>query len=132
TTLTTLCQLLAPCIPFVTDVMWRNLKAQGRPSMGFEESVHLTDFPAADESLIDTQLCDDMESLLDLISLGLSARQAAKIMVRQPLAELRVSAGTDADRRAVSRFADLIREARHGATIGVGAGGDSQLGERLA
>ncbi|MCE9532642.1 MAG: DUF5915 domain-containing protein [Planctomycetes bacterium] len=51
-----------------------------------------------------------MEALLRLVSLGGAARNAAKIKVRQPLAELRVQPINDADRRAVERFADQIQE----------------------
>ena len=103
TTLTTLCKLMAPCVPFVTEVMWKNLRLPGDL-----ESVHLCGFPTADESLIDTALSQDMAAVQRVISLGLAARQTAKINVRQPLAELVVSPGSDADRRAVERFPDLI------------------------
>ena len=49
-----------------------------------------------------------MAAVQRVISLGLSARQTAKLNVRQPLAELVVSPGSDADKRAVERFPDLI------------------------
>jgi isoleucyl-tRNA synthetase len=110
TTLTTLCKLMAPCVPFVTEVMWQNLAAHGPQSVGVRESVHLCDFPVADESLIDEQLSQDMAAVQRVVSLGLSARQAAKLNVRQPLAELVVSPASDADRRAVERFADIITD----------------------
>jgi isoleucyl-tRNA synthetase len=109
TTLTTLCKLMAPCVPFVTEAMWRNL-THGQQSVGVPESVHLCDFPVADEKLIDKALSDDMKAVREVITLGLSARQAAKIGVRQVLAELVVSPASDADRRAVERFPDLIRD----------------------
>ena len=51
-----------------------------------------------------------MESLLRLVSLGSAARNAVKIKVRQPLAELKVQPANDSDRRAVERFADQIQE----------------------
>jgi isoleucyl-tRNA synthetase len=87
--------------------MYQNLEAwQGsRPP-----SVHLCDFPKLDTLLIDERLTADMDRLLDLVSLGLSARNEAKIRVRQPLAELKVRPGNDSDRRAVERFADQIEE----------------------
>ncbi len=122
TTLTTLCKLMAPCVPFITEMMWRNLnvQAQGRPSLGGPESVHLCDFPVADDALIDEQLSKDMKAVQTVISLGLSARQAAKLNVRQPLAEVLVNPSPlqdssrvllgDADKRAVERFSDLILE----------------------
>jgi isoleucyl-tRNA synthetase len=103
TTLTTLCKLLAPCIPFATEKMWRNLRLLSDP-----ESVHLCDFPTADPKLIDSQLSQEMAALQRVVSLGLSARQLAKLNVKQPLAEIVVSPGSEADRRAVERFPDLI------------------------
>ena len=109
TTLTTLCKLMAPCVPFVTEVMWQNLfvKAQGVNAPLAGASVHLCDFPDADDALIDAALTEDMAAVRTVITLGLSARQAAKLNVRQPLAELVVS-GTEATNRAVVRFTDLI------------------------
>jgi isoleucyl-tRNA synthetase len=105
TTLATLCKLMAPCVPFVTEAMWKNLRTPAD-----RESVHLCDFPAADESLVDAALSEDMEAVQAVITLGLSARQAAKLNVRQPLAELVVSTESDAARRAVERFADIITD----------------------
>src|SRR5262249_13034648 len=81
TTLMTLCKLMAPCIPFVTEAIWKNLRLPAD-----RESVHLCDFPVADDSLIDKELSDDMAAVQRVISLGLSARQLAKLNVRQPLA----------------------------------------------
>src|SRR5205085_4506677 len=52
TTLTTLCKLMAPCVPFVTEAMWRNLASgvRSQESGVRTESVHLCDFPVADDS----------------------------------------------------------------------------------
>src|SRR5262245_12712894 len=85
--------------------MWQNLRAGSGA-----ESVHLTDYPAPDGSLIDTALSQDMDAVLRIVSLGGAARNAAKQKVRQPLAELRVSPGSDADREAVERFPGLITD----------------------
>jgi isoleucyl-tRNA synthetase len=62
------------------------------------------------ETLIDEELSADMDALLRLVSLGSAARNTVKIKVRQPLAEMKVQPGSDADRRAVERFADQILE----------------------
>jgi isoleucyl-tRNA synthetase len=74
------------------------------------ESVHLCEYPVADEGLIDERLSADMEALLRLVSLGSAARNEARIKVRQPLAELRVKAGNDEEKRAVDRFSDQIAD----------------------
>ena len=106
TVLATLTRLFAPVIPFLTEQMYRNLV----PGPD-DRSVHLTDFPEVDETLIGASLSADMEALLRLVSLGSAARNAGKIgKIRQPLAEMKVLPGSDNDRRAVERFADQIRE----------------------
>jgi isoleucyl-tRNA synthetase len=105
TVLTTLAKLFAPIIPFYSELMWQNLRRTADA-----ESVHLCDYPVADAALIDTQLSADMEALLSLVTLGGAARNVKKIKVRQPLAELKVQPGSDADRRAVERFADQITD----------------------
>jgi isoleucyl-tRNA synthetase len=106
TVLTTLAQLIAPVVPFLAEAMWQNLRfATDR------ESVHLCDYPTANEALIDSELSADMEALLRLVSLGGAARNAGKVAkIRQPLAELKVQPGSDDDQRAVERFADEFRE----------------------
>ena len=104
TVLLDLCRLCAPVVPFVTEVMWKNL------AVGRTESVHLADYPAADEARVDATLSQDMDAVLRIVSLGGAARNAAKQKVRQPLAELRVAPGSDADRRAVERFPGLITD----------------------
>jgi isoleucyl-tRNA synthetase len=103
--LTDICKLCAPVIPFITETMWQNLRTRFDP-----ESVHLCDFPAADPALVDEQLSTDMDALLNLISLGGSARNVAKQKVRQPLAELKVQPGSPAEAQAVKRFPDQILE----------------------
>jgi isoleucyl-tRNA synthetase len=106
TVLTTLTRLFAPVVPFLTEQMYRNL-VPGEE----DRSVHLTDFPEVDESLIDASLSADMQALLRLVSLGSAARNAGRIgKVRQPLAEIKVQPVGDSDRQALERFADQIRE----------------------
>jgi isoleucyl-tRNA synthetase len=106
TVLLTLTKLFAPVMPFLAETMYRNLVDAGVA----KDSVHLEPYPDADESLIDAMLSTDMDNLLRLVSLGSALRNAVKIKVRQPLAELKVQPGEDADRRAVERFADQIEE----------------------
>ncbi len=109
TVLVTLVKLCAPVIPFVTEKMYRNLREPSDES-GRPESVHLCAYPSADETLIDHELSDEMDALLRLVSLGGSARNAVKIKVRQPLAEIKIQPSNDAEKKAVERFADQIRD----------------------
>jgi isoleucyl-tRNA synthetase len=108
TVLVTLAKLCAPVIPFLSETMYQNLVSPR--SADRAPSAHHAEYPHVDASLIDTQLSQDMDALLRLVSLGSAARNAVKIKVRQPLAELKVQPGSDADRRAVERFAEQIQE----------------------
>jgi isoleucyl-tRNA synthetase len=82
--LVTLAQLLAPFTPFVAEELWRNLAAgrDGRP-----DSVHLSDYPAADEADVDEELDDAMGTARAIVELGRRIRTDAKVKVRQPLLE---------------------------------------------
>ncbi len=71
-------QLLAPFCPFVSDALYQDL-AQTR------ESVHLSDWPAVDESAIDPDLEADIALSRQVVSQGLAARTESKLKVRQPL-----------------------------------------------
>ena len=102
--LLTFTKLLAPIMPFLAEKIYRNLVDAG------DHSIHLEDYPAPDAKMIDEVLSEDMEALLHLVTLGSASRNTVKIKVRQPLAELRVLPGNDADRRAILRFADQLCE----------------------
>ena len=75
--LVTIARLLAPLCPFIADEIYRNL-AGG-------ESVHLTDWPAIDESAIATSLETEVAVARQVVTLGRAAREEAKLKVRQPL-----------------------------------------------
>ncbi len=84
-------RLLAPFIPFMTEAMYQNLVRSVRPNA--YESIHHTAWPQADEAVIDDSLLEQMELARQVASLGLSARNAAGLKVRQPLARVLVYAG---------------------------------------
>ena len=90
TALVTLAKTAAPMIPFMAEDIYQNLVRSVDPSA--PESVHLCDFPTADESLVDPALESDMDEILQIVVLGRSARNAANIKNRQPLARLYVQA----------------------------------------
>ena len=81
-------RLLAPFTPFVTEVMYQNL-VRGVFDDALE-SVHHTDWPVTDESVIDQVLLDRMALARRMTSLGLAARSSANLRVRQPLRKLYV------------------------------------------
>ncbi|HAN95999.1 MAG TPA: isoleucine--tRNA ligase [Planctomycetaceae bacterium] len=86
--LTTVAKLVAPFVPFVAESIWRNLASVFGDRV--PESVHLCDYPTADESLADPVLAQRMALLREIASLGRSARMEAKLKVRQPLSRVEV------------------------------------------
>lgn len=98
--LTTLAKLLAPFNPFISEALYRNLAAEQAP--GAPPSVHLCDWPVADEALIDEELAAATALAMRLARLGRSARAAADLRVRQPLAEVVVDLATDRERAALA------------------------------
>jgi isoleucyl-tRNA synthetase len=105
TVLVTLAKLFAPIMPFLTESMYRNL-VDGPE----DRSVHLCEFPQADEALLDAELSEDMDALLHVKAVGSAARNTVKLKVRQPLAEMKVQPANDRERRAVERFAHLLTD----------------------
>jgi isoleucyl-tRNA synthetase len=100
--LTTVCRLLAPFTPFITEAIWRNLARDGA------ESVHLTDYPEADRQDIDEPLEASMESARRIVSLGRTIRTEAGIKVRQPLRRAIVHAGGEPE--TLAPLLDLVAE----------------------
>ena len=87
--LVTLCKLVAPYTPFMAEMMYQNLVPQFDASAPV--SVHLCDYPTADESMIDPALEAGMEEVLRVVELGRSARNSGAVKNRQPLAEMLVA-----------------------------------------
>ena len=104
--LVTLCKLLAPLVPFVSEVMYQNLV---RPvNEGAPESVHHCDWPEADASAVDQELLERMTLAMQIASLGRSARSTSGIKLRQPLSRARVHIGKQAV--DLGDLADLVTD----------------------
>lgn len=104
TALVTFAKVAAPMLPFLSEEIYQNLVA--RLDKTAPESVHLCDFPTADASLIDPALEERMEEVLTAVVLGRSARAAANVKTRQPLAAMYIRA----DFRLDTFFTDIIKE----------------------
>src|SRR5690606_31535453 len=87
--LISLAKIIAPYTPLVAEDVYVNL--------GGGESVHLADFPIADETLIDAELERDMESSKVIVELARNVRNETGIKTRQPLSELIVSLDREFD-----------------------------------
>jgi isoleucyl-tRNA synthetase len=92
-------RVAAPLLPLTTEVVWRGLTG-GR-------SVHLTDWPNANELPADAALVTAMDRVRQVASSALSLRKANKLRVRLPLARLLVAAG---DAESLREFTDIIRD----------------------
>ncbi len=78
-----LCSLIAPFVPFMAESMYQNLVRSVKKDA--PESVHLTDFPTYDESMIDAEGDRQMNALISAVQLGRACRNLANLKVRQPL-----------------------------------------------
>ncbi len=89
-----LSKVIAPYAPFISDEMYKNLVG--------EESVHLADFPEAEEAYIDLEVEEKMDLVRSLVGLGRSAREQERIKVRQPLQKIMV------DGKYEAQIADMV------------------------
>lgn len=108
TVLVSLCKLLAPVIPFLTEQMYQNLVRKVDASA--PESVHLCDYPRVDQIQLDAALSERMALAQIVVNLGHGLREKANQRVRQPLAELRVACGDPHRMAAIVNLADVIRD----------------------
>lgn len=106
--LATLARLQAPIVPFLSEAIYQNLVRSVDPSA--PESVHHCGWPAADESLVDRELMENMGILLRLVNLGRAARAQSGIRVRQPLPALRIVPRNPGDEVAVAPLLDQLRD----------------------
>ena len=88
TVLRTMALISAPFTPFMSETMYQNMVRTVDKSA--PESIHLCDWPKKDEIFIDPELEANMAAVLDIVVLGRSARNAANIKNRQPVASMYV------------------------------------------
>lgn len=132
--LLTLSKLIAPFTPFFAETMYQNLVGNGDRGSGIGEqgrrngesdrarppapdprspfpcSVHLCDYPVADEALIDEKLAAEMDLVREVVSLGRAARTAAKLRVRQPLAVAEIILARPEHAEWLTAHSDLIAD----------------------
>ena len=88
--LVVLTQLLAPMVPFIAEHVWQELVIPADKQAPL--SVHLTDFPIADKSLINIELNSQVALTRRLVELGRACRSESAIKIRQPLSRALISA----------------------------------------
>ena len=106
TCLDTVARLSSPIAPFFSEQLYRDLNnATGKNAA---ESVHLTDFPVADNKLIDKALEERMEAAQLISSLVLSLRKKANIRVRQPLSKIMIPVANEEMKEQLNKISHLI------------------------
>ncbi|MDN3585160.1 isoleucine--tRNA ligase [Pedobacter aquatilis] len=105
TCLETLAQLMSPVAPFFADWLYRNLTVTDKTAA---QSVHLTLWKEADQSLIDNDLNERMVYAQDISSMVLSLRKISKINVRQPLEKILIPSLNGDFEQKISKVADYI------------------------
>jgi isoleucyl-tRNA synthetase len=129
-------KLIAPFVPYLAEELFQNLKgnSEDKPSLGkldstrpvsskatgleksalqslqspqSVESVHLEDYPVSQTEHIDTELQRDMQAVIDVVSLGRTARGESNMKIRQPLSVMYVPAKL---RDSLDKMLDLVKE----------------------
>jgi isoleucyl-tRNA synthetase len=90
TALVTVSKVAAPLIPFMTEEIYQNLVCSVDPKAPI--SIHLCDFPVANEDLINPELEGNMDHVLKLVVMGRACRNNANIKNRQPIGQMFVKA----------------------------------------
>lgn len=99
-------QLSSPIAPFFMDNMFRDLNMISNKQN--VESVHLTDFPKADENYIDKDLEERMQLAQKYSSMVLSLRKRSNIRVRQPLNKIMIPVGSEKFKKQIEAVKELI------------------------
>jgi isoleucyl-tRNA synthetase len=105
--LVTLIKVMAPVTPFVTDTIYRNLVCSFDSEA--PASLHLCDFPEYQAELVDERLLGEIDTIIQVVTLGRSARNQAGIKIRQPLSEILVAGGQEV-LAAVEKSRDQLLE----------------------
>lgn len=101
-------KLLAPFIPFTTEVIYQNLVRS--VDAAAPASVHHSFYPQVDEAQFDRRLLDKMRLAINTAALGRSARGSADVKLRQPLAKAKVFVGSQQERNDLRDLADVLAE----------------------
>ncbi|WP_261510212.1 isoleucine--tRNA ligase [Chryseobacterium paludis] len=108
TCLEVVAKLSAPIAPFFMDQLYQDLnKVTGKENC---ESIHLTDFPVADESLIDQDLVEKTHLAQQITSMVFSLRKKENIKVRQPLQKVLVPVLDSKAEEQILAVAELIKQ----------------------
>jgi isoleucyl-tRNA synthetase len=104
TALVNIAKISAPMIPFMADEIYRNLVCSIDKDAPI--SVHLCDFPKADETKVDKKLEENMEAVLKMVVLGRACRNTSNVKNRQPVSKMYIASDVTLD----SFYTDIIKD----------------------
>ncbi len=103
--LMTLTKVAAPIVPFITEDIFLNLKSTEDP-----DSIHLCDYPRADDRRRDRDLERKMATTRQAVSLGRALRTMHNLKIRQPMAAIHLVTRNEEAKRTLREMEDIIRE----------------------
>ncbi|MFA6992424.1 MAG: isoleucine--tRNA ligase [Candidatus Gracilibacteria bacterium] len=95
-------KVIAPFMPYLSDEIYQNLTS--------EKSIHLSDWPKLNKSMIDEKLNKEIHLVRMIVNMGHSVRSKAKIKVRQPLKSITIALPADVSQKLVESHKDVILE----------------------
>jgi isoleucyl-tRNA synthetase len=95
-------------MPFMSETLYQNLVLDANMQKPGEDSVHLCDFPEADQSKIDSKLEQAVELTRLVVTMGRALREKHRLKTRQPLKKITVVCTNNLDQQALLNHADLI------------------------
>ncbi len=104
--------------PFITEKMYQNI----REAFGLkQESIHLLDWPACDDRLIDKKIEENVEKASLVVQAVLSAREKAKLSIRWPVKEVIVISASKSLAEAVEEMKNIIKSQTNAKEVKLGA-----------
>ena len=100
-------KLFAPTAPFITEMIYQNLRHEFRLP---RESVHLLDWPDYDESMLDEELEGHMKIISEIVQGALAVREKIQLGIRWPLSEMAVAVKDGNISKAVVKLHDIIKK----------------------
>ena len=98
-------KIAAPFVPFISEAIYRNLRADGMP-----ESVHLCDFPEGDDSARREDLEVQMRDVMSVVKMGRAIRTDYNLKIRQPLKSIHIACRDKSRLGRIRKFQDVIAE----------------------
>ncbi|MEX2190424.1 MAG: isoleucine--tRNA ligase [Bacteroidota bacterium] len=106
--LTTVCKMISPFAPFLSDEVFRNLNSVAKREEA--ESVHLSVLSDPETRIIDPELEERMERAITIVGLVRVMRMKANLKVRQPLSKILIPVSSDKERQRIDKMRNVILE----------------------